>query len=207
MITKTLIAVPCFDMVHADFMECLVNLHKPQGTSWTMIKNTMIYDARNIVAANAIEAGFDRVMWLDSDMVFKPNALEILTADMDTGLDFVTGIYYTRRPPEIKPVLFKEIWYDEEKQTSGATQYYDYPEGLFEVAGAGFGCVLTSVDLLRRVSDAFGSPFNPLATVGEDLSFCWRAIQVGAKMHADSRVKCGHLGIMEYNERFAPHCT
>lgn len=204
---KTLIAVPCFDMVHADFMESFINLHKPAGTSWTMVKNTMVYDARNIIAGNAIKAGFDRVMWLDSDMTFKPDALEILSADMDSGYDFVTGIYYTRRAPNIKPVLYKNLWYKEHYkqedggERSGATNYYHHPEGIFEIAGAGFGCVLTSVDLLRRVGEEYGSPFQPFPTMGEDLSFCIRCINIGAKMYADSRVKCGHIGTYEYTEK------
>ena len=126
---KTLIAVPCFDMVHTDFMESLVNLKKPDNTSWTVVKNTLIHDARNIIAANAIEAGFDRVMWFDSDMTFKPDTLLQLSKVMDaTGVDIVSGLYFTRRPPKIKPVAFSEIWYNKEKEISGAENFMDYPE-------------------------------------------------------------------------------
>ena len=107
---KTLIAVPCFDMVHTDFMESVINLEKPEGSYFTRVKNTMVYVARNIIAANAIENGFDRVFWLDSDMVFKPDTLMKLSADMDKGLDFVSGLYFTRRPP-IKPVVYSELWW------------------------------------------------------------------------------------------------
>lgn len=195
---KTLIAVPCFDMVHTDFFESFTKLRKPEGTSFTVIKNTMIYDARNIIALNAIDAGFDRVLWLDSDMTFPPDALGRLSADMDTGLDFVTGVYYTRRPPEIKPVIFKELHWeikDNGKLDTGAEFYFDYPENaLFEIAAAGFGCCLTSVDLLRRVRDKFGSPFTPFEAMGEDMSFCFRAAQIGAHLFCNSGIQCGHIG-------------
>ena len=53
---------------------------------------------------------------------------------------------------------------------------------------------------MKRVGDAFGAPFAPLEGMGEDVSFCWRVIQIGAKMHLDARVKCGHVGQFEYNE-------
>ena len=212
---KTLIAVPCFDMVHTDFFESFVKLRKPEGTSFTVVKNTLIHDARNIIAGNAIQAGFDRVMWVDSDMVLPQDALEILSADMDNGIDFVTGVYYTRRPPNIKPVLYNVLrWELKEDGTldSEAQNMFDYPQNaVFEIAAAGFGCVLTSVDLLKRVGDKFGSPFTPLEGMGEDMSFCLRAMQAGARLFCDSRIQCGHIGQMCYDrvwlDYFAPDCT
>lgn len=198
---KTLIAVPCFDMVHTDFMSSLMALHRTEDTSFTVVKNTLIHVARGVIANNAIEAGFDRVMWFDSDMKFAPDTLMRLSADMDQGLDLVSGLYFTRRPP-VKPVVYSTLWYhkDEDGIDVGAGNYFTYPEGLAECAGVGFGCCLTSCDLLKRVRDRFGTMFAPLQGLGEDLSFCWRVIQIGAKMHVDTRVKCGHIGQMEFDE-------
>ena len=198
---KTLIAVPCFDMVHTDFMQSLIALQKPEDTSFTVVKNTLINVARNVIATNAIKAGFDRIMWFDSDMKFAPDTLMRLTADMDQGLEFVSGLYFTRKEP-IKPVVYDELSWTRTKDGVDvrAGNYYKYPEGLVECAGVGFGCVLTSVDLIRRVGDRFGLPFAPLQGLGEDLSFCWRVIQIGAKMHIDTRVKCGHIGQKVFDE-------
>lgn len=200
--TKTLIAIPCFDMVHADFFESFTNLVKPDGTSYTIVRDTLINESRNIIAANAVKGGFDRVMWFDSDMKFEPDTLVKLSADMDTGIDYVTGLYFTRRPP-IKPCVFKELWWTKEGGTvdAGSRYFFDYKkEGLHQIAGSGFGCVMTSVDLLKKVGDKFGAPFNPLEGMGEDLSFCCRVIQLGVPMWIDTRVKCGHVGQFEYNE-------
>ena len=200
---KTLIAVPCFDMVHTDFMRSLMALEKPPDTSFTVVKNTLIHVARNVIAGNAVKAGFDRVMWFDSDMSFPPDTLLKLSADMDQGMEFVTGLYFTRSK-EIKPVIYSELWWEKTEKgvDVGAGSAYDYPEGIMEIAGAGFGCCLTSVDLIRRVGDRFGSPFNPLQGFGEDLSFCHRVIQIGGKMYADTSVKCGHVGQFVYDESF-----
>ena len=49
---KTLIAVPCGDMVHTDFMTSLIALQKPPDTSFTVVKNTLVHVARNRIAAN-----------------------------------------------------------------------------------------------------------------------------------------------------------
>jgi len=200
---KTLIAIPSFDTVQTDFMESFTKMIKPEGTSYTNVRDTLINEARNIIAANAIKGGFDRVLWLDSDMKFEPDTLLRLAQDMDeNNLDYVSGLYFTRRPP-IKPCFFKNLWWDKKEDGSidtGSEFYFDYPEGLTECAGSGFGCVLTTVDLLKRVGDAFGAPFAPLDGMGEDVSFCWRVIQIGAKMFVDTRIKCGHVGTYTYTE-------
>ena len=200
---RTLIAVPCFDMIHTGFVKSFIDLEKPEGTAYTLIPNTLIYEARNTIAQNAITAGFDRVMWFDSDMTFAPDTMLRLMADMDTGLDFVCGLYFKRKTP-INPVICDRI-YRRVTETgdveSAATSYINYPkDSVFEIAGAGFGCVLTSVDLLKRLVDKYGAPFTPMMGMGEDLSFCLRATCIGAKMFCDSRVKCGHIGLKVFDE-------
>ena len=202
---KTLIAVPCFDMVHTEFMQSIVALEKPEDTSFTVVKNTLISFARNTIARNAIEAGFDRIMWIDSDMNIPRDALIKLTADMDTGIgiDMVTGLYFTRQAP-IKPVIYDTLYWEKKdgKVDAGAGNYYEYPEGLIPIAGCGFGCCLTSVDLIRRVWEKEQEPpFAELQGFGEDLSFCERVIRCGGSMYADTTVKCGHVGMQEYNEQ------
>lgn len=202
---KTLIAVPCFDMVHTDFFESVVNLEKPDNTFLTVVKNTLIYTARNIVAANAIACGFDRVLWLDSDMTFPKDMIPRLADHIDAGVDIVTGLYFTRKPP-IKPNIFDRFWWDTAEDgtlDAGATMFYRYPEdSVCEIQGAGMGCCLMTVDIIKRVADAYGSPFTPLDGVGEDLSFCWRARQLGAKMICDTSIKCGHVGQAVYDEAY-----
>ena len=201
---KTLIAVPCFDQIHTDFAKSLIDLQKPPGTSYTFIKNTLIYDSRNIVSASAIDAGFDRVMWLDSDMTFKPDLLVKLSEimDDDPSKKMISGLYFTRRFPNIRPVLFSKMTYEvkDVKYESEAEFWYDYPEGLTECAAVGFGCCLTSVDLLKRVTEKHGSPFTPYSCMGEDMAFCLRVRDIGEKIYCDTRLKCGHIGAMEYNE-------
>lgn len=200
---KTLIAVPCFDMVHTEFMQSMIALEKPEDTSFTVVKNTLISIARNTIARNAIEAGFDRIFWCDSDMKIPRDALIKLSEDMDSiGADLVTGLYFTRKPP-IKPVIYSQLWWNrtDEGVDAGAGNYFDYPEGVIPIAGCGFGCCLTSVDIIRKVWEQEGVPFAEMQGFGEDLSFCERVIRVGGIMFADTTVKCGHVGVQEYNEQ------
>ena len=200
---KTLIAVPSHDYVHAEFTKSLMNLEMPPDTGFTMITNTLIYTARTLIMDNAVEMDFDNVLWIDSDMTFKPDALMKLAGDMEQGLDMVCGIYFTRKFPMFPGIQSELHWRIKEDGwvDTGAKCYMDYPkDSLFEVQGCGFGFVMTSVDLLKRMKEKYGSPFYPLMGMGEDTAFCWRVREAGGKIWCDSRVKCGHIGQMEFDE-------
>ena len=195
---KTLIAIPCMDMVHTDFMRSLLMMDKIGMCQFGISQSSLIYDARNTLAKQAIENKCDRILWLDSDMVFSPDYMKMLSEDMDEGKEFVAGIYFKRKHP-VQPVIYKEVGYyhNEELQTVTpvAIPYEDYPrDSLFKVKGAGFGGVMVSVDLVRRVTEKYGLPFSPIMGFGEDLSFCKRAEEVGAELWCDSRAKMGHIG-------------
>lgn len=200
---KYLIAVPSHEMVHADFTRSLMELDKPENTAFTMITNTLIYTARNAIAQNAVKYGFDRVMWFDSDIVFQADTMIRLAEDMDQGYDFVTGLYFSRKEP-IRPIIHKEVnWNvkDDGWIESSAELYFDYPkDSLFEIAACGFGCCMTSVSLLKRMCNEYGSPFYPLMGMGEDTTFCYRVTKAGGKIYCDSRIKAGHIGSYTYKE-------
>lgn len=194
---RYLIAVPSHDMIPARFMENFEQLKRLPNTAFANIRSTLIYTARNIIALNAIKEGFDRVLWLDSDMLVPDDLMIRLAEDMDEGMEFVTGLYFSRVEPMV-PCIQSELnwkvkpdgWID-----TSASIYYEYPhDSLFEIAGSGFGCVMTSVALLKKMCDKYGQPFFPLMGMGEDTTFCWRATQEGEKLYCDSRLACGHIG-------------
>ena len=194
---KTLIAIPCMDYVHTNFMTSLIQMDRVDYTHFSISCSSLVYDARNTLARQAISEGFDRVLWLDSDMDFSPDLLTALSADMDDEHELVSGIYFKRKAP-IKPVFYKEVGYyhskEDESVTPIAVPFEDYPrDSLFEVQGCGFGGCLVSVDLIKRVTDKYGLPFSPILGFGEDLSFCVRARDIGAKLWCDSRIKLAHV--------------
>ena len=194
---KTLICIPCMDMVHTEFMKSLLAMRRPGESKFTISCSSLIYDARNAMAKRAVRDGFDRVLWLDSDMTFDPDLMERLSARLDEGKEYVSGIYFTRKAP-VRPVLYKECGYyemDDGAVSPRAVWYDDYPrDSLFKVEATGFGCVMCTTDLIKRVGERFGLPFAPMLGFGEDLSFCGRVSQLGAEMWVDSTIKCGHVG-------------
>ena len=194
---KTLIAIPAMDLCPVPFAYSLATLRRDCPSRISVICGAAVHEARNALAREAVESGCDRVLWLDSDMVFDDDLLIRLGEDLDAGWDMVCGIYFKRRLP-VTPVIYRSI----EATTGKCEVYSDYPrDSLFEIAGCGFGTVMMTTELLTRADAEFKTgPFTPLLKLSEDLSFCARAKNVGARIGCDSRVKVGHVGQMVFGE-------
>ena len=200
---KVLVAIPCMDMVHTAFCRSLVGM-RPVGDylEYRFSQNSLIYDSRNQLAEYAITYKFDRVLWVDSDMVFEPDALQRLNADIDCGIDYVSGLFTGRKPP-VKPCIYKHITPSGRHGLPEALPMTDYDKnGLTKVAGSGLAFVLMNTSLIEAVYKRYGYMFSPIIGMGEDLSFCYRAASLGCEMYCDSRVKIGHVGQIIYNESF-----
>lgn len=197
---RTMIAVPCMDMVHTLFFASFVAMNKPEGTEVAIASCSLIYEARHTLAKKAMDDGFDRVMWLDSDMVFEPDLMNRLSADLDQGLDFVSAVYFSRKNP-ISPIVY-EICHPTKLKNGDlyptVKSFREIPEELFEIEGCGFGAVMMTTDLIRRAGPL---PFYPTDKYGEDLSFCRKVRETGAKLYCDGRIRLGHIGTSIINEQ------
>ena len=195
---KTLIAVPCMDSVAAPFAQNLAAMQKDGECFVSFIIGSLIYESRNNLAKQALAAKADYVLWLDSDMVFPGDIMPRMHKHMAEGKDIVTGLYFRRRPP-FTPVLFKELGLKDGVGTH--EKYDDYPKDtVFEIAGAGFGCLMLKTEVLEDVMLNYQDWFGPMGGFGEDLSFCLRAKELGYKIWCDSTIKCGHVGQLIVDE-------
>ena len=191
---KVLIAVPALDTMPTQTAYCMLTMRKDCPSRYSFIVRASCHDARNMLAREAIDSGADRVLWIDSDMVFDDDLMLRLGEDLDKGYDMVGGIYFRREVPT-SPLVY---WMIDGK--AGTTEVWkDYPQDrLFLCAGYGFGAVMMTTELLRRVGDY---AFTPMAHLSEDLSFCARAQDAGARIACDSRVKVGHVGQIVIGEQ------
>jgi GT2 family glycosyltransferase len=199
---KTMIAIPCMDMMHTRFVQSLIGMQVTGEIQYNFGMSSLVYDSRNKMASMAIDGGFDRVLWLDSDMVFEPDTFTRLSLHMEMGRKFVSALCVKRKHP-VNVTIYKSMMLMEENgiRVPKAYTFTDYPkDSLFEVAAAGFGCVMTDVQLLRDVMEKFGLPFSPVLGFGEDLSFCQRAREIGTSLYCDSSIKTGHIGFREFTE-------
>lgn len=153
------------------------------------------------MAMTAVRDGFDYVLWLDSDMIFEPDTLERMLDSIGDN-DLLSGLYFTRKEP-IKPCIFKTCSTEVKDGLviPDCKPYLDYPKNSkFQIAGCGFGTVLTKVSMLKGLIEKTGMPFAPVYGFGEDLAFCLRANQLGYKLACDSSIKTGHVMHIISNE-------
>ena len=191
---KVLIAVPALDVMPVLSAYSMLTMKRDCPSRFSFIVRASCHDARNLLAREAIDSGADRVLWIDSDMVFGDDLMLRLGADLDAGYDMVGGIYFRRELPT-SPLVYRYI----DGETSKARVWDNYPrDKLFLCAGYGFGAVMMTTELLKRVGDY---AFTPLNHLSEDLSFCARAQAAGARIACDSRVKVGHVGQIVIGEQ------
>ena len=203
---KLLIGIPCMDKVDTIFMASILGMRRPTDAqiNFDIKKGSMIFDARNEIAIDAITQEADRVLMVDSDMRFSNDMLERMNARIDMGCEMVCGLFFKRVIPT-SPVIYKKleppILNPDGSKTGQVVAYTDYPEdALFEVEGCGFGAVMMTKELIQSIWDNFGPAFLPLDWCGEDMAFCYRARQLGRKIWCDSSIKVGHLGQVEFGE-------
>lgn len=195
---RTMIAIPAMEMMHSWTVQNLCDLRPVGETKAEFIIRMQVDTARNLLAKRAVEGGYDRILWIDSDMVFAPDMMEILSADLDAGWDVISGLYFKRAFP-LEPVIYKHI--DVEKPE--AVPYWDYPKDTaFPIAGCGFGGVMMKTEVLMKLQEP---PFQPFLHLSEDLSFCVRMHEAGYKVGCDSRVKLGHWGSLAFGEQMYKH--
>lgn len=198
---KTLIAMPCMETMPTRTVTSLVSMERVGATALSFTVGSLIYESRNEHAAMAINEGYDRVLWIDSDMRFDSDMMIRFAEDMDKGLDFVCGLAFKRQLP-LLPVIYKSLEYEEtptELKVDAQPWDLDIPDNrLFQVQAAGFGACMVSTRMLKDLWERFGPPFCPINKLGEDLAFCLRAKRAGYKLYCDSRVKLGHIGPIEY---------
>lgn len=204
---KTLIAIPCLDSMSTTFVSSLINmvgsgLYDNIGVAFEV--QSLVYESRGRLAAKAVNEGYQRILFLDSDMCFQPDLLKRLSDDMDEGRRFVSAVYYMRKLPT-KPVLCKSLdWYIDDSGWAQTIEegFDDIPDGIFEIAACGFGAVLMDTKLLTDVLLAYKTPpFTPMSGLSEDYAFCWRLGHgLGVKMWADSRIPVKHCGLWLYGQ-------
>lgn len=159
-----------------------------------------VFQARNILTAGFLKTDCTHLVFVDSDIVFEPDDLEMLTSHSE---ELVAGLYAIK---EDGPLRWCVNTFDTPRRAQ--------PSGLVEVqkAGTGFMCIARSVieKLIREDGPAFeykneAPPFSKehhlwrLEVHGgrlltEDWLFCKRWRDCGGKVFVDTRINLGHVG-------------
>lgn len=160
--------------------------------------------ARERLMAAALSGGCDFIIMFDDDMVlplgdaddYSKDMIPMLLEDMRTHkeIDVLGALAFMRNEPHY-PVIYNTIdGYDSRMNTDIYIREYvkRYPKDtLVECDAVGFGAVAIRLDFVRnKMQDPY---FMSTTGTGEDIWFCYKAKERGARIFMDTRIKLGHL--------------
>lgn len=196
---RVLIAVPCFENIYPDTYKALWDMDKPCECLFEFVRGYDCATARNKIVAKARELGADYLMMVDNDVTVPKDALVNM---MEHGVDVVSGYYAHRNGPNDpteKTNLCKlgEINYTDQFTSDELKRKREDGEYLFRIHGGGMGCILIKMTVFDRIKYPYYDWVNyddaRHGMLSEDLYFCEKCKVEHIKIHADSRVACGHL--------------
>jgi hypothetical protein len=137
---------------------------------------------------NAVQGVIDKedmsdaaIVWVDSDVILP---LDGITRLASYDKDFVTGIYFQRGDNHWPLIAHYN------KEMNNFNWVIKWPKNvLAPIDGCGFGFVLTSMNMLRKMDP----PWFKFEKFSEDLSFCLKAKEAGFQLYVDTAILCGHL--------------
>lgn len=166
-----------------------------------------LIDARNDAIKEFLNGKGEWLLWIDSDMGFSPNSLDVLMAAADPkerpivgGLCFVSkntaqdglGGYATAA----RPTIFRWVEDDGIKAFRGLS-YYPI-NSLVRCDATGSALILIHRSVFEKIRDEYGETWYNKARgtdgslLGEDISLCLRAGALGIPIHVHTGVKTNH---------------
>jgi predicted O-methyltransferase YrrM len=204
--SSCVILVPIGGAVDPGCDDGLRELERRGYPVWRVRGYSAIDAARNQMATDALSQGFSELMWIDSDVAFDPNDVDLLRSH---NLPITCGIYPKKGPRQFACEFLP----------GASAVRFGHHGGLGEIRYCGFGFTHVRSDVFRTVykklglptcNKRFGSPLIPFFapmeveepsgpwSVSEDYAFCERARKCGFKVFADTRIRLWHVGSYRY---------
>ena len=205
---KIAVCVPCRDTVMAPFCFDLARLtaydtkHRDGELQLLQMPGTLIFTQREKLAEEALNGGADALLWIDSDMRFPANTLEVLLARNVP----IIGVNATTRREPIVPTAMnlridksnpgepKQVW--QKVETRGKS-------GIEQVTAVGFGVTLVRKEVFSKIPRPW---FDIIWTdhgnvIGEDVTFCVRALEndIPVFVDHDLSMHIGHTGTKTFS--------
>lgn len=204
---KVAIGLCSGDMVHTDMAMCLARMMMYTALKCTNIsilgiinrKCSTIHAGRHECVVEALKLGADKLLFIDSDMMFPHDSLSKLVAG---NVDIVGCDYMKRRAPYENTT---RILRDNKEILAPLDS-----EGLKEVHRIGTGFLLVDMNVFKTIEEPYFLPGAEIIEtgpqfIGEDYNFCDDARSKGFNVHCDFDLskKIGHIGtIALYTQAF-----
>ena len=219
------IAMPCYDMVKINTMISMVKLvaqltHAGIKMEVHTMKSPYIAYARNILTARFMKSEYDYLLFIDSDVEFKPEAVIRMLV---TKKDIILTPYRVKIPHDPNLVKYTVSFEDDEKVgilPEGLVEIKEGPAGLMVTHRKVFEILMDSCTRLKinhpdkEKSDPY--LYNFWDTTfdmdrglwrGEDISFCRLARDYGFKIYANIKSRTTHHGSYGWTGKFEDALT
>jgi len=183
----------------APFIESLSRLKLPLNVASlkrSVAIGNYIPGQRELIMSDAIDEGFDYLLFVDDDVVLPEDALEklIATAESDPKTAVVGALYYSR--DSARPIAVAD-WNSSDTSSAHIPAFTSWSTDV--VDGIGFGCALLRVSVAKEL----GAPYFPahiyierharrVRQCDEDYLYCERVRKSGYVVRLDARVRCAH---------------
>ena len=147
----------------------------------------------------------DAIFFCDSDIKLETDTVARLAAHCSPEKPIISGLYFNSLEAGIRPVAFCKgepgpIGNIHMEPYDHVPSSADLPDGLWEVDGAGAGCLMLHRSHLLAMLEKYGLPQPWFAdevhnkeVYGEDLAFCERSTNMGVKTYIDVDAAVGHV--------------
>jgi hypothetical protein len=129
-------------------------------------------------------------MQIDTDMKFPPYGItRLIERDKD-----IIGGFYVRKTSDHRPLIF------EFNEDTNFEEIFEFPRDKpFQVDGVATGFLLVKKSVFQKFASENIAPFDCVPALsgrplGEDLSFCKKARQLGFEIWCDPTIPLGHIG-------------
>jgi len=198
--TSSLVRLLMYDVATARSLAGFLNV-------WS---SANISSSRNSVVDQflAHDSRADWLLFIDSDMQFDHTAVEQLLAVADPeSAPIVGGLCFGASDDQLFPTIYRLTKDDDGRLRTIRVGQYPHDQ-LVQCDATGAAFVMVHRGVFTAMRDrAFNATFpwfqeTELAgePVGEDITFCLRARQLGYPIHVDTRVKVGHHKSTIYTE-------
>ena len=198
---KVMIAVPCYENIFPNTMKCIWDMGKEADgyeVDFDFVGGYTVDRARCECVETARRAGATHLLFVDNDMVFKPDFLNKL---LEHDLDVVMG-YYRHRPSDPNDTVERtnlcklgQQHYLEQITPNEMMEALEEGYDLVQVKGGGLGFCLVNMEVFDKIKRPYFLFVNYWTghALSEDLFFSEQCANAGIEIYADTRCYCGHI--------------
>lgn len=190
---SVLIATPhSYETIHKMWFAMFEQLLRPQNSRLYMDPTLPLDKNRNNAVREALNNGYDHILFIDHDNILEPDTLIKL---LQYNVPIVGCLYFERQYPHL-PLIYT---FEEDGQTVRVE--YNYPKGLAKCDVIGLGCSLFQTEVFQQLSDPwFCYEHNGQSWGTEDIAFFYKAKERGIPVCVDTENTVGHLTVRTIEE-------